>query len=55
MVKKGLLLLCTLAVISCADKQEAGPDNAAARVNNSYLDREELRGIVPQEQVKRTA
>jgi hypothetical protein len=47
MVKKGLLLLCTLAVISCADKQEAGPDNAAARVNNSYLDREELKGIVP--------
>ncbi len=47
MVKKALLLLIAPAVFSCNTKQEAGPDNAAARVNNAYLDRQELTGIVP--------
>lgn len=47
MVKKALLLLCAITLYACNNKQEAGPDNAAARVNNVYLDRQELNGIVP--------
>jgi len=47
MFRKALLSLCAFAAIACTTKQEAGPDNAAARVNGAYLDREELKGIVP--------
>jgi len=47
MVKKALLLFFALVVFACNKKQEAGPDTAAARVNSAYLDREELKGIVP--------
>jgi len=47
MVKKALLLLFAITIFACNNKQEAGPDNAAARVNNAYLDRQELTGIVP--------
>ena len=47
MLKKALLLLFALAVLACTTKQEAGPETAAARVNGAYMDREELKGIVP--------
>ena len=47
MVKKALLLLLALVLFSCNTKQEAGPDNAAARVNKAYLNRQELAGIIP--------
>jgi len=47
MVKSAILLLIAFAIVSCNKKQEAGPDNAAARVNTAYLDKEELKGIVP--------
>lgn len=47
MVKKALLLLFALVVFACNTKQETGPETAAARVNSAYLDREELKGIVP--------
>jgi len=48
MVKNALLLLFAFAAFSCGSKEETGgPDTAVARVNNAYLDREELKGIVP--------
>ncbi|MXN89807.1 hypothetical protein GR160_01075 [Flavobacterium sp. Sd200] len=47
MVKRAILLFCAITLWACNNKQEAGPDNAAARVNNSYLDRQELAGMVP--------
>ena len=47
MLKKALFLLFALAVLACTTKQEAGPETAAARVNGAYMDREELKGIVP--------
>ena len=47
MIKEALVLLFAIALSSCGNKQEAGPETAAARVNSAYLDREELKGIVP--------
>ena len=47
MHKTALLLLLAIALYACGDKQAAGPDDAAARVNNTYLGREELTGLVP--------
>jgi len=47
MVNKVVLLLIAFALFACADKDVASPKNAAARVNDVYLGREELKGIVP--------
>ena len=47
MVKKALLLLIALALYACGNTEATGPETAAARVNGSYLDREELKGIIP--------
>ena len=46
MLKKGTLFAIALVALSCG--KEGGPKtNAVARVNNSYLYYEELKGIVP--------
>lgn len=47
MVNKVVLLLIAFALFACADKDVTSPKNAAARVNDAYLGREELKGIVP--------
>jgi len=47
MGKNAILLLFALLLYSCGDKEQQGPETAAARVNNAYLDKEELAGIVP--------
>jgi hypothetical protein len=48
MAKNLVVLLFALMLASCGDKEQTGPETAAARVNNAYLDREELKGIVPE-------
>lgn len=47
MIKKAVGILLAFCAMSCGNKQEVGPDTAAARVNTAYLDKEELKGLVP--------
>lgn len=47
MAKLPVLLLFAFVLAACGDKQQSGPETAAARVNSAYLDKEELTGIVP--------
>ena len=47
MHRTALLLLLAITLYACSDKQAAGPGDAIARVNNTYLGREELAGLVP--------
>ena len=46
MAKKALLLFVVLLLWSCGGKSGGAPKDAAARVNESYLGREELGGLV---------
>lgn len=48
MARNLVALLFALMLTSCGNKEQAGPETAAARVNNAYLDKEELKGIVPE-------
>lgn len=47
MAKGVILLFFALMLLSCGGKESGSPADAAARVNDAYLDREELQGLVP--------
>lgn len=47
MIKKGLLLLFALTAFSCNSFREEQKPQAVARVNDAYLYKEDLKGIVP--------
>jgi len=48
MVNKALLLLVAFTIFACADKDVASPENAVARVNDAYLHKDEMKGIIPE-------
>ena len=47
MAKIWMVLIFACVLLSCGDKEQQGPETAAARVNSAYLDNAELKGIVP--------
>lgn len=47
MIKKGILFAIALVAVSCSYFREEAKPEAVVRVNNTYLYRDELKGLVP--------